>query len=33
MINLMRICESYQKVIQAIDEMDARATRDVAAVA
>jgi flagellar basal-body rod protein FlgG len=33
MINVARVCESYQKVIQSLDEIDTRATRDVGAVA
>lgn len=32
MINVARLCESYQKVIQSLDEIDTRATRDVGAV-
>ena len=32
MINVARVCESYQKVIQSLDEIDTRATRDVGAV-
>ena len=32
MINVARACESYQKVIQSLDEIDTRATRDVGAV-
>ena len=33
MIDVLRIYESYQKVIQSMDETDSRATRDVGAVA
>jgi len=33
MIDVLRIYESYQKVIQSLDEIDSRATRDVGAVA
>ena len=33
MIDVLRIYESYQKVIQSLDEMDSRATRDVGTVA
>jgi flagellar basal-body rod protein FlgG len=33
MIDVARICESYQKVIRALDEIDAQATKEVAAVA
>jgi flagellar basal-body rod protein FlgG len=33
MIDVARICESYQKVIRALDEIDEQATREVAAVA
>lgn len=33
MIDVLRTYESYQKVIQSLDEMDARATRDVGTVA
>ena len=33
LITVSRICESYQKAIQTLDELDARATRDVGAVA
>lgn len=32
MINVARACESYQKVIQSLDEIDTMATRDVGAV-
>jgi len=32
MITVARACESYQKVIQSLDEIDTRATRDVGAV-
>jgi flagellar basal-body rod protein FlgG len=31
-IDIARICETYQKVIQSLDEIDARATREVGAV-
>lgn len=33
MIDLYRICESYQKVIQSLDEMNSRATGEVGVVA
>jgi len=33
MIDVLRTYESYQKVIQSLDEIDSRATRDVGAVA
>ena len=33
LITISRICESYQKAIQSLDELDARATRDVGTVA
>jgi flagellar basal-body rod protein FlgG len=33
MIDVTRICESYQKVIRALDEIDAQATKEIAAVA
>ena len=32
MISIARICESYQKVIHSLDEMDMQATREVGAV-
>jgi flagellar basal-body rod protein FlgG len=32
-INIARTCESYQKIIQSLDEIDTMATRDVGAVA
>ena len=33
MIDVIRICESYQKVIHSLDEIDAQATREVGSVA
>jgi len=33
MIDVIRICESYQKVIRSLDEIDAQATREVGSVA